>query len=172
MLKKASAIRELAKLFLFSMLCRKRNLLSLFPFHFLLSLKLLMLLQTCNFIFLALRHFLITKQFHGITTFLYKNIVILKCSKKVVGLPTPEPSWIQNLLNARLDFPNFKQLKRHGKGAVVTETDYGVFPILRVIWVRTSNSVENEIPFSCRVAIFQQCEYKALAHLNDNSSVA
>jgi hypothetical protein len=43
-------------LFLFSVFCRKRNLLSLFPFHFLLSLKLPMLFQSCGFFFLALRH--------------------------------------------------------------------------------------------------------------------
>jgi hypothetical protein len=47
----------LFELFLLSVFCRKRNLLFLFPFHFLLSLKLFMLFQTCNFGFLALRYF-------------------------------------------------------------------------------------------------------------------
>ena len=81
----------MGKLFLFSVFCRKRNLLFLFSLHFLFSLKLFMLFQTCNFVFLALRHFLITKQFHGITTFLYKNIVVPNAPKTVVGLPGFEP---------------------------------------------------------------------------------
>ena len=50
-------IKKGKKLFLFRVFCRKRNLLFLFPFHFLLSLKLFMLFQTCNLVFLALRHF-------------------------------------------------------------------------------------------------------------------
>ena len=58
----------LFELFLFSVFCRKRNLLSLFPFHFLLSLKLFMFFQTSSFLFLALRHFLITNSFYGIIT--------------------------------------------------------------------------------------------------------
>jgi hypothetical protein len=60
----------LFELFLFSVFCRKRNLLSLFPFHFFLSLKLFMFFQPRCFLFLALRHFLITNNFYGIITIL------------------------------------------------------------------------------------------------------
>lgn len=68
-------------LFLFCMFCRKRNLLSLFPFHFLLSLKLSMLLQTCNSIFLALMYI---PSPDCIATFLklYINSTILFNSKR------------------------------------------------------------------------------------------
>jgi hypothetical protein len=60
----------LFELFLFSVFCRKRDLLSLFPFHFFLSLKLFMFFQPRCFLFLALRHFLITNNFYGIITIL------------------------------------------------------------------------------------------------------
>jgi len=60
-------------LFLFSVFCRKRNLLSLFPFHFLLSLKLFMFFQTSSFLFLALGHISITKLHYNIIETIYKQ---------------------------------------------------------------------------------------------------
>jgi hypothetical protein len=50
-------------------------MLFLFSFHFLFSLELFMFFQTCSFLFLALRHFLITNRFYGVVP-LYKNIAV------------------------------------------------------------------------------------------------
>jgi hypothetical protein len=101
MLKKGFCNLEVVRLFLFSVFCRKRNLFFLFPFHFLLSLKLFMLFQTCNFIFFALGHFLITKLFYGIITHLYKNIVVSTVQKARWGCPSLNPFRFRTFQNLR-----------------------------------------------------------------------
>ena len=57
------------------MLCRERNLLSLFPFHFLNSLQLFMLFQTCSFLFLTCRHILTTERHYGIIFYSLKTLL-------------------------------------------------------------------------------------------------
>jgi hypothetical protein len=97
------------RLFLFSVSCRKRNLFSLFPFHFLLSLKLFMLFQTCNFGFFALRHFLVSNWFYGRCRPRYKNIAVSTMSNAWWGCPSLNPNGFRTLLQRASFFSSFRK---------------------------------------------------------------